>query len=667
MTSETTLANAIRALSMDAVQAANSGHPGAPMGMADIAEVLWRDYLQHNPKNPDWANRDRFVLSNGHGSMLIYALLHLSGYDLPISELRNFRQLHSKTPGHPEYGMTPGVETTTGPLGQGLAMAVGMALAERTLGAQFNRPGYDLVDHYTYAFAGDGCLMEGISHEACSLAGVLGLGKLVVFYDDNGISIDGEVKGWFRDDTPKRFEAYGWHVIPKVDGHNRAEIKAAIEMARTQPDRPTLICCQTIIGFGSPNMAGTEEVHGKALGETEIAAARAQMGWTAEPFDIPEDVQAAWDASEKGAEAEAKWAGLLESYQEEHPELAAQWARRKQGDLPENWQSLATEMLSNALGLDKAIATRKASEQCLNVLGPALPELIGGSADLTGSNNTRWKAATDIGTDPAGQYVFYGVREFAMSAIMNGMALYGGFIPFGGTFLVFMDYAKNALRLSALMKQQAVYVYTHDSIGLGEDGPTHQPIEHLTALRSLPNCMTWRPADAAETAVAWQQAIERRDGPTSLALSRQNLPAVMKSANQAASAAKGAYEVLACESPDIIIMATGSEVHIALAAGEALQAQGHAVRVISMPCTECFDAQSVEYQLKLLPPNVRARVAVEAGCTDFWRKYVGLEGEVIGLDRFGESAPAGKLYEFFGITEEAIVSAAQRLVVRFAQ
>jgi transketolase len=667
MTSETTLANAIRALSMDAVQAANSGHPGAPMGMADIAEVLWRDYLQHNPKNPDWANRDRFVLSNGHGSMLIYALLHLSGYDLPISELRNFRQLHSKTPGHPEYGMTPGVETTTGPLGQGLAMAVGMALAERTLGAQFNRPGYDLVDHYTYAFAGDGCLMEGISHEACSLAGVLGLGKLVVFYDDNGISIDGEVKGWFRDDTPKRFEAYGWHVIPKVDGHNRAEIKAAIEMARTQPDRPTLICCQTIIGFGSPNMAGTEEVHGKALGETEIAAARAQMGWTAEPFDIPEDVQAAWDASEKGAEAEAKWAGLLESYQEEHPELAAQWARRKQGDLPENWQSLATEMLSNALGLDKAIATRKASEQCLNVLGPALPELIGGSADLTGSNNTRWKAATDIGTDPAGQYVFYGVREFAMSAIMNSMALYGGFIPFGGTFLVFMDYAKNALRLSALMKQQAVYVYTHDSIGLGEDGPTHQPIEHLTALRSLPNCMTWRPADAAETAVAWQQAIERRDGPTSLALSRQNLPAVMKSANQAASAAKGAYEVLACESPDIIIMATGSEVHIALAAGEALQAQGHAVRVISMPCTECFDAQSVEYQLKLLPPNVRARVAVEAGCTDFWRKYVGLEGEVIGLDRFGESAPAGKLYEFFGITEEAIVSAAQRLVVRFAQ
>lgn len=667
MPSETTLANAIRALSMDAVQAANSGHPGAPMGMADIAEVLWRDYLQHNPKNPNWANRDRFVLSNGHGSMLIYALLHLSGYDLSMDEIRNFRQLHSKTPGHPEYGMTPGVETTTGPLGQGLAMAVGMALAERTKAAQFNKPGHDVVDHYTYAFAGDGCLMEGISHEACSLAGVLGLGKLIVFYDDNGISIDGDVKGWFRDDTPKRFESYGWHVIPKVDGHNRAEVKAAIEMARTQTDRPTLICCQTVIGFGSPNMQGTEDVHGKALGDAEIAATRAQIGWDAAPFEIPTDVAQAWDATEAGAKAEAQWAAQFEQYQGEHPELAAQWSRREAGELPENWQGIVEEMLSAALALGKPIATRKASEMCLNVLGPVMPELIGGSADLTGSNNTRWKSATDIGSDPAGQYVFYGVREFAMSAIMNGMALYGGFVPFGGTFLVFMDYAKNALRLSALMKQQAIYVYTHDSIGLGEDGPTHQPIEHLTALRSLPNCMTWRPADAAETAVAWQQSIERKDGPTALALSRQNLPPVMQGADQASAAAKGAYEVLACESPSIILMATGSEVHIALAAGQALQSQGHAVRVISMPCTELFDAQPADYQLKLLPPSVRARVAVEAGCTDFWRKYVGLEGEVIGLDRFGESAPAGKLYEYFGITEDAIVAAAQRLVVRYAQ
>lgn len=667
MPSETTLANAIRALSMDAVQAANSGHPGAPMGMADIAEVLWRDYLQHNPKNPSWANRDRFVLSNGHGSMLIYALLHLTGYDLSMDELRNFRQLHSKTPGHPEYGMTPGVETTTGPLGQGLAMAVGMALAERTKAAQFNQPGHDLVDHYTYAFAGDGCLMEGISHEACSLAGVLGLGKLIVFYDDNGISIDGEVQGWFRDDTPKRFESYGWHVIPKVDGHNRAEVKAAIEMARTQTDRPTLICCQTVIGFGSPNMQGTEEVHGKALGDAEIAATRAQIGWDAAPFEIPEDVAQAWDATESGAKAEEKWVAQFEQYKTDHPELAAQWSRRQSGELPENWQSIAQEMLSSALSLGKPIATRKASEMCLNVMGPVMPELIGGSADLTGSNNTRWKSATDVVSDPAGQYVFYGVREFAMSAIMNGMALYGGFVPFGGTFLVFMDYAKNALRLSALMKQQAIYVYTHDSIGLGEDGPTHQPIEHLTALRSLPNCHTWRPADAAETAVAWQKSVERKDGPTALALSRQNLPPIMASADQADSAAKGAYEVLACESPSIILMATGSEVHIALAAGKALEAQGHAVRVISMPCTELFDAQPVDYQLKLLPPSVRARVAVEAGCTDFWRKYVGLEGEVIGLDRFGESAPAGKLYEYFGITEEAIVAAAQRLVVRYAQ
>lgn len=667
MPSETTLANAIRALSMDAVQAANSGHPGAPMGMADIAEVLWRDYLQHNPKNPSWANRDRFILSNGHGSMLIYALLHLSGYDLPMDELRNFRQLHSKTPGHPEYGMTPGIETTTGPLGQGLAMAVGMALAERTKAAQFNKPGHELVDHYTYAFAGDGCLMEGVSHEACSLAGVLGLGKLIVFYDDNGISIDGEVQGWFRDDTPKRFEAYGWHVIPKVDGHNRAEIKAAIEMARTQTDRPTLICCQTIIGFGAPNMQGTEEVHGKALGDAEIAAARAQMGWDAAPFEIPEDVAQAWDATKVGAEAEEKWNAQLEQYKAEYPELAAQWVRRQSGLLPENWQEIASEMLNNALSLDKAVATRKASEMCLNVLGPAMPELMGGSADLTGSNNTRWQSATDVVSDPAGQYIFYGVREFAMSAIMNGMALYGGFVPFGGTFLVFMDYAKNALRLSALMKQQAIYVYTHDSIGLGEDGPTHQPIEHLTALRSLPNCVTWRPADAAETAVAWQQALQRKNGPTALALSRQNLPAVMKSADQAAGAAQGAYEVLPCEAPSIILMATGSEVHIALAAGKALEAQGHAVRVISMPSTELFDAQPVDYQLKLLPPSVRVRIAIEAGCTDFWRKYVGLEGDVIGLDRFGESAPAEKLYEYFGITEEAIVAAAQRLVVRFGE
>jgi len=508
--------------------------------------------------------------------------------------------------------------------------------------------------------------MEGVSHEACSLAGVLGLGKLIVFYDDNGISIDGEVKGWFRDDTPKRFEAYGWHVIPKVDGHNRDEIKAAIEIARTQTDRPTLICCQTIIGFGSPNMQGTEEVHGKALGDAEIAAARTQMGWDAAPFEIPEAVSRAWSAVEKGAQAEAKWQARFEQYQGEHPDLAAQWARRQSGELPENWLALAKEMLDNALSLDKPIATRKASENCLNVLGPAMPELIGGSADLTGSNNTRWKSATDVVSDPAGQYVFYGVREFAMSAIMNGMALYGGFIPFGGTFLVYMDYAKNALRLSALMKQRAIYVYTHDSIGLGEDGPTHQPIEHLTALRSLPNCMTWRPADAAETAVAWQQAIERKDGPTALALSRQNLPAVMP-ATQVSDAARGAYEVLACDAPSIILMASGSEVHLALAAGKALQEQGHAVRVISMPCTEMFDAQPAEYQLKLLPSSVRARIAIEAGCTDFWRKYVGLEGEVIGLDRFGESAPAGKLYEFFGITEEAITAAAHRLLVRYAQ
>jgi len=666
MVSKSTLANAIRALSMDAVEEAKSGHPGAPMGMADIAQVLWCDYLQHNPKNPSWSNRDRFVLSNGHGSMLLYSLLHLSGYDVSIDDLRQFRQLHSKTPGHPEYGMTPGVECTTGPLGQGVAMAVGMAIAQRSMAAQFNRPGFDLVDHYTYAFVGDGCLMEGISHEACSLAGVLGLGKLIVFYDDNGISIDGEVKGWFRDNTPQRFESYGWHVIPEVDGHNPDQIRAAIDAARADTSRPTLICCQTIIGFGSPNMQGTEEVHGKALGAEEIQATREAMGWSYPPFDIPSEIQAQWDATAKGAKLEESWQSLFEGYRQAHPELAEQWQRREKNQLPENWQEIYTQVIDEAFAVDKPLATRKASELCLQTLGPAIPDLMGGSADLTGSNNTRWRSAVDIGTDPAGQYVFYGVREFGMSAIMNGMALYGGFIPFGGTFLVFMDYARNALRLSALMRQRVIYVYTHDSIGLGEDGPTHQPVEHLTTLRCLPECVTWRPADATETAVAWAQSIERKDGPSALILTRQNLPKIVSSKDQTQDIARGAYEVLPCEEPSIILMATGSEVHLAVAAGKALQEQGHAVRVISMPSTEVFDSQPVDYQHKLLPTNVSARIAIEAGCTDFWRKYVGLEGEVIGIDRFGESAPAGKLFEYFGITEEAIMAVAHRLVMRYA-
>ena len=656
--SRTRLANAIRALSMDAVQKAKSGHPGAPMGMADIAEVLWNDYFRHNPANPAWPGRDRFVLSNGHGSMLIYSLLHLTGYDLPMSEIQNFRQLHSKTPGHPEYGYTPGVETTTGPLGQGLANAVGMALAEKVLAAQFNRPGHAVVDHNTYVFVGDGCLMEGISHEASSLAGTLGLGKLVAFYDDNGISIDGEVAGWFTDDTPARFRAYGWQVISDVDGHNSDAVKAAIETARSDSDRPTLICCKTVIGKGAPNKQGTESVHGAALGEEEVAATREALGWEYAPFEIPDDIYAGWDARERGSALEAAWEQAMAGYATDHPELAAELRRRLAGDLPEDFSAQATAYIARCQQEGSSIASRKASENCLNNYGPLLPELLGGSADLAASNLTLWSGSKGVSADDAsGNYIYYGVREFAMAAMMNGIALHGGFINYGATFLIFMEYARNAVRMAALMRQQSIFVFTHDSIGLGEDGPTHQPVEQLTALRSTPNMQTWRPCDTVESAVAWKAAIERRDGPSSLIFSRQGLPHQARSDQQLAAIERGAYVLRDCDgAPDAILIATGSEVQLAMAAAEELAGKGRQIRVVSMPCAELFEQQDASYREAVLPSDVLARVAVEALHADFWYKYVGLDGRVVGMTSFGESAPAGDLMKYFGFTTEHVVA-----------
>jgi transketolase len=654
----TELANAIRALSMDAVQQANSGHPGAPMGMADIAEVLWNDYLHHNPANPHWANRDRFVLSNGHGSMLIYSLLHLSGYALPMQELKNFRQLHSMTPGHPEYGYTPGVETTTGPLGQGLGNAVGMALAEKVLRAQFNKPGHEVIDHYTYTFLGDGCLMEGISHEVSSLAGTLGLGKLIAFYDDNGISIDGEVEGWFTDDTPARFIAYGWQVISNVDGHNPADIKAAIEAARHETGKPTLICCKTIIGKGAPNKQGSESCHGAPLGADEIAATREALGWKYAPFEIPAEIYAGWDAREQGADLEDSWEQAMAAYGSAHPELAAELRRRLAGELPADFDQQANAYIARTQVDGASIASRKASQNCLNAYGPMLPELLGGSADLAGSNLTIWSGSRGVTADDAsGNYIYYGVREFGMAAIMNGIALHGGFVNYGATFLMFMEYARNAVRMSALMKLQSIFVFTHDSIGLGEDGPTHQPVEQLTALRSTPNMRTWRPCDAVESAVAWKAAIERRDGPSSLVFSRQNLPHQSRKPEQLADIARGGYVLRDCSgSPDAILIATGSEVELAMVAADKLAAAGKQLRVVSMPCTELFDQQDASYREAVLPSDVLARVAVEALHADFWYKYVGLDGRVVGMTTFGESAPAADLMQHFGFTVDNVVA-----------
>jgi len=660
----TELANAIRALSMDAVQRANSGHPGAPMGMADIAEVLWNDYLQHNPANPDWPDRDRFVLSNGHGSMLLYSLLHLTGYDLSIEELKNFRQLHSKTPGHPEHADTPGVETTTGPLGQGISNAVGMAIAEKVLAAQFNREGHTIIDHHTWVFLGDGCLMEGISHETCSLAGTLGLGKLIAFYDDNGISIDGEVEGWFTDDTPARFSAYGWQVINDVNGHNPSEIKAAIEAARHDRLRPTLICCKTVIGKGAPNKQGSESCHGAPLGADEVAATRIALDWSYGPFEIPEDIYAGWDAREKGAAREQAWEARFAAYAADHPELAGELRRRLAGELPADFSGQATAYIAACQEEGASIASRKASQNCLNAYGPHLPELLGGSADLAGSNLTLWSGARGIGADdPGGNYIYYGVREFGMAAIMNGIALHGGFINYGATFLIFMEYMRNAVRMAALMQQQSIFVFTHDSIGLGEDGPTHQPVEQLTALRVTPNLQTWRPCDAVESAVAWKAAIERRGGPSALVFSRQGLPHQPRDTDQLEAIGRGAYILRDCDGrPDIILIATGSEVSLAMAAAARLADAGRQVRVVSMPCAELFEQQDAAYREAVLPSDVLARVAVEAAHADYWYKYVGLDGRVVGMTTFGASAPAGDLMEYFGFTEDNVVAVAEELL-----
>ena len=665
MPSQTELANAIRVLAMDAVQAANSGHPGAPMGMADIAEVLWNGMLNHNPANPKWPNRDRFVLSNGHGSMLIYALLHLTGYDVSIEDIQQFRQLHSKTPGHPEYGYTPGVETTTGPLGQGLANAVGMALAEKTLAAQFNREGHRIVDHHTWVFLGDGCLMEGVSHEASSLAGTLGLGKLIAVYDDNGISIDGEVEGWFTDNTPQRFESYGWHVIPDVDGHDPAAIQAALHAAKAETSRPTLVCCRTIIGKGSPNKQGTESCHGAALGDDEVALTREALGWAHAPFDIPDEIRGAWDGCARGASLESDWQAGFDAYRAAYPELADEFLRRLQGDLPADFTERADTFIAECLTAVTDVASRKASQQTLNAMGPILPELLGGSADLAGSNLTLWEGAKGISAaDAAGNYVYYGVREFAMAAIMNGVALHGGFIPYGATFLIFMEYARNAVRMSALMGQRVLYVFTHDSIGLGEDGPTHQPVEQLTALRATPNLYTWRPCDAVESAIAWKHAVKREAGPSALIFSRQTLPAQVKTDDQVAGVHRGGY-VLVREQGDLdaILIATGSEVALAVEAAERLQADGRGVRVVSMPCAELFDSQEAGYKETVLPSHVLARVAVEAGHTDFWYKYVGLDGRIVGMSSFGESAPAAALFQHFGLTADSVVTAVQDVIL----
>ena len=663
MTSRKTLANAIRFLSMDAVQKANSGHPGAPMGMADIAEVLWRDYLKHNPANPHWSDRDRFVLSNGHGSMLIYSLLHLSGYDVSMDDLKAFRQLHSKTPGHPEYGYTPGVETTTGPLGQGIANAVGFAVAEQTLAAQFNRPGHDIVDHHTYVFMGDGCMMEGISHEACSLAGTLKLGKLVAFYDDNGISIDGNVQGWFTDDTAKRFEAYGWHVVRGIDGHNPDQIKAAVEEAKAVTDKPSLLMCKTVIGFGSPKKAGTADAHGSPLGDAEIAATREALNWPYAPFEIPQEIYTEWDAKKAGAAAESEWDVKFAHYEKAFPELAREYRRRVNGELPAQWEADANAFIQNLQDNPASIASRKASQNALEAFGKVLPEFMGGSADLAPSNLTMWSGSAPINEDKAGNYIHYGVREFGMSAIMNGIALHGGFIPYGATFLMFVEYARNAVRMAALMKIRSIFVYTHDSIGLGEDGPTHQPVEQIASLRVTPNMSTWRPCDQVESAVAWKYAIERKNGPTSLIFSRQNLAQQPRTAQQLADIEKGAYILKDCAGqPEVILIATGSEVELAVKACEQLTAEGRKARVVSMPSTDAFDKQDAAYRESVLPSAVTARVAVEAGIADYWFKYTGMQGAIVGMHSFGESAPAGQLFSEFGFTVENVVSQAKALL-----
>ncbi|KJG06888.1 transketolase [Photobacterium angustum] len=658
------LANAIRALSMDGVQQANSGHPGAPMGMADIAEVLWRGHMNHNPQNPQWADRDRFVLSNGHGSMLIYSLLHLTGYDLSIDDLKNFRQLHSKTPGHPEYGYAPGVETTTGPLGQGITNAVGMALAEKAMAAQFNREGHDVVDHYTYSFLGDGCLMEGVSHEACSLAGTLGLGKLIAFWDDNGISIDGHVEGWFTDNTPERFESYGWHVIPAVDGHDAAAINAAIEAAKAETGKPTLICCKTIIGFGSPNKSGSHDCHGAPLGADEIKAAREFLGWTYGAFEIPAEIYAEWDAKEAGKVKEAAWDEKFAAYAAAYPELAAEFKRRMNGELPANWEQVTSEVIADLQANPANIASRKASQNALEAFGKILPEFMGGSADLAPSNLTMWSGSKSVTpTDASGNYIHYGVREFGMTAMINGIALHGGFVPYGATFLMFMEYARNAMRMAALMKIQNIQVYTHDSIGLGEDGPTHQPVEQIASLRLTPNMSTWRPCDQVESAVAWKYAIERKDGPTSLIFSRQNLTQQDRDAAQVANIAKGGYILKDCEGkPELILIATGSEVGIAAEAYAQLTTEGRKVRLVSMPATDLFDKQDAAYRESVLPSDVTARIAIEAGIADYWYKYVGFDGRIIGMTTFGESAPAEELFKMFGFTTDNIVETAKELL-----
>lgn len=663
MSSRRELANAIRALSMDAVQKANSGHPGAPMGMADIAEVLWRDFLQHNPTNPAWLDRDRFILSNGHGSMLLYSLLHLSGYDLPIEELKNFRQLHSKTPGHPEIGYTPGVETTTGPLGQGLANAVGLAIAERTLAAQFNRPDHEIVDHHTYVFMGDGCLMEGISHEVCSLAGTLGLGKLIGFYDHNGISIDGETEGWFTDDTHKRFESYNWHVIGDIDGHDADAIREAIKEAQSVTDKPSLIICRTIIGFGSPNKAGKEESHGAALGEAEVALTRKQLGWNYPAFEIPAEIYQQWDAKAAGAEREKAWDAKFAAYKAAYPELAKEYERRMNGEMPANWEAEATRFIQALQANPQKIASRKASQNSLEAYGKMLPEFLGGSADLAPSNLTIWSGSKSIKEDPAGNYIHYGVREFGMTAIGNGIAHHGGFVPYTATFLMFVEYARNAARMAALMKARQILVYTHDSIGLGEDGPTHQPVEQIASLRLTPNMSVWRPCDQVETAVAWKAAVERHHGPTALILSRQNLLQPERTPEQIENIKRGGYVLKDCDgTPEVILIATGSEVEITLGAADKLTSGGHKVRVVSLPSTDLFDAQDAAYRESVLPSGVKARVAVEAGIADYWFKYVGLDGAIVGMTTFGESAPASQLFAEFGFTVENIVSHAEALL-----
>jgi len=662
MATRTDLANAIRVLAMDAVEKAKSGHPGAPMGMAEIAEVLWNHHLRHNPANPKWPDRDRFVLSNGHGSMLLYALLHLTGYDLSMEDIKQFRQLHSKTPGHPEYGYTPGVETTTGPLGQGIANAVGMALAEKILAHQFNKPGHEIVNHYTYVFMGDGCMMEGISHEACALAGTWKLNKLIVFWDDNGISIDGHIEHWYTDDTVKRFEAYGWNVIPNVDGHDPAAIEAAVQQAKQSTDKPTLICCKTIIGKGSPNKAGTHDVHGAALGHEEVEAARKHMGWNYPPFEIPQDVYDGWDAKTKGEGLEKLWNNKFAEYERAYPAEAAEFKRRMAGELPAGWAEHVKAAIAAVNAKGEAVATRKASQIAINALAPILPEFVGGSADLTGSNLTNWTGCHPIRHGNPGNYISYGVREFGMAAIMNGMALHGGILPFGGTFLVFSDYARNALRMAALMKQRVIHVFTHDSIGLGEDGPTHQPVEQIATLRMTPNMSVWRPCDTVETMVAWAKAVEKRDGPTSLILSRQNLPFIKRSDEQIACIERGGYVLSDCEgAPRVVLIATGSEVDLALKAQEALAAEGIAARVVSMPSTDAFDRQDAAYRDSVLPKGVK-RVAIEAGATVGWWKYVGCDGAVVGIDRFGESAPAGVLFKEFGFTVENVVRTVKEIL-----